>query len=30
MHDLLFCYALVHGPAAFEGLAPDASTEDDE
>lgn len=30
MHDLLFCYALIHGPAAFEGLVTDSTDEVDE
>ena len=30
MTDLLHLYALVHGPAAFEGLVTDTLTEDDE
>lgn len=30
MHDLLYCYALVHGPAAFEGLATEPADESDE
>ena len=29
MTDLLYLYALVHGPAAFEGLVSDAADEDD-
>jgi len=30
MHDLLFWYARLHGPAAFEGIAADSTDEVDE
>ena len=30
MHDLLFWYARVHGPAAFEGIVTESADEVDE